>query len=152
MPRPRGQQPTPTEEKIRRGNPGRRPLPAPGAITTIPRTRYIPEPMRPLGIPGRELWERVWRAGATWLLDSVDSETLLVVCEQMDERQNLRMVVMRDANWRDRAALRAMDKQVVYNLSLLGFNPVDRARLVTLEPEPSALDDFMARRAARTSG
>jgi hypothetical protein len=107
--------------------------------------------MRPLGVIGRALWDRVWAAGATWLADRIDAETLLIICEQMDERQQLRGSVLRDGNWRDRAALRALDLQVMAGLGLLGFNPTDRARLAVAEVEPSALDAFMARRQKRTS-
>jgi hypothetical protein len=106
--------------------------------------------MRPLGIIGRELWERVWRAGAVWLIDRTDAETLLVLCEQMDERQALRAMVLRDAEWRDRAALRALDHQVMSGLAMLGFNPVDRARLGAVESQSSKLDELMAARRERT--
>jgi hypothetical protein len=107
--------------------------------------------MRPLGVVGRALWERVWRAGAVWLAERIDVETVLMVCEQMDERQQLRASVLRDGHWRDRAALRALDAQLIAGLGVLGFNPSDRARLAVAEVEPSALDAFMARRQQRTS-
>jgi hypothetical protein len=35
---------------------------------------------------GRELWDRVWSAGATWLAETVDAETVLILCEQADRR------------------------------------------------------------------
>jgi hypothetical protein len=107
--------------------------------------------MRPLGTMGLELWERVWKAGAVWLADRIDAETLLIVCEQMDERQQLRGRVLKTGDWRDRSQLRVLDAQVVNGLALLGFNPVDRARLSIAEVEPSTLDAFMARRQKRTS-
>jgi hypothetical protein len=91
----------------------------------------------------------VWAAGAVWLAVKVDAETLLIVCEQMDERQALRARVFAEGDWRDRAQLRILDAQVVNGLALLGFNPVDRARLSIAEVEPSALDSFMARRQQR---
>jgi hypothetical protein len=107
--------------------------------------------MRPLGTIGRQLWDRVWAAGAVWLSDRIDAETLLIVCEQMDERQQLRGLVLRDGGWRERAGLRALDAQVITGLGVLGFNPSDRARLAVAEVEPSALDAFMSRRQQRSS-
>lgn len=151
MPRPAGRQPKPIEEKRRIGNPGRRPLPDPATVAVLQPARHIPEPMRPLGIVGRELWERAWRAGAVWLADRSDAETLLLVCEQVDERQQLRVSVLRDGDWRERAALRTLDKQVLNGLALLGFNPVDRSRLGVAEVQTNALDEFMARRQQRSS-
>lgn len=77
-----------------------------------------PEPARPLGRMGSALWERAWHsAGAL----PVDAEALLVVCEQMDERVSLRVKVLRDGDWRSRAALRAVDQQVASGLAALGL-------------------------------
>lgn len=146
-----GRPPKPAEEKRRIGNPGRRPLPDQATLTVLPAAKEPPEPMRPLSGPGRGLWDRVWSAGAVWLAVLVDAETLLIVCEQMDERQALRARVFAEGDWRDRAQLRILDAQVVNGLALLGFNPVDRARLSIAEVEPSALDSFMARRQQRGS-
>ena len=50
--------------------------------------------------------------------------------ELMDERHELRALKDQDPeNTRLRAALRQLDKQLVSNLSLLGFTPSDRSRL-----------------------
>lgn len=149
--RPPGRPPKPAEEKRRIGNPGRRPLPDQATLTILPAATEPPVPMRPLGVIGRELWDRVWSAGAVWLAARVDAETLLIVCEQADERQQLRGSVLRNGDWRDRSQLRVLDAQMVNGLALLGFNPVDRARLSIAEVEPSALDSFMARRQQRSS-
>jgi len=52
-----------------------------------------------------------------------------MLCEHIDERQQLRFKVLKDGDWRERAALRSLDKQIVEELSLLGFSPTDRSRL-----------------------
>ena len=62
-----------------------------------------------------------------------DVELLLLTCEQLDERQALRLTVLREGDWRERAALRALDKAVQDGLSILGFTPTDRARLGVAE-------------------
>jgi hypothetical protein len=49
--------------------------------------------------------------------------------EMIDERWSLRVNVFRDNRPEDRKALRNLDKQLVSNLSLLGFSPTDRSRL-----------------------
>lgn len=127
-------------------------MPEPGEVTVLPRPEGTPEPMRPLGPLGLAMWERVWAAGAVWLADRIDAETLLVLCEMVDERATLRMRVLREGDWRQRAGLRALDSQILGALGMLGFNPVDRARLGVAEVAPDSLDEFMARRhAARSS-
>lgn len=150
MGRPTGRPPKPLEQKLRAGNPGKRPLPDRATLTVLPAARGIPAPARPLGSAGRALWERVWNAGATWLAELVDAEHVLMLCEQADERAALRVTVLRNGDWRDRAALRALDAQVMSGLALLGFNPVDRSRLGVAEVKRvSAVEDFLARRADR---
>lgn len=67
-----------------------------------------PEPTRPLGKAGRELWERAWSTATT----PPDTNALLQLCEQMDERLALRLKVLRDGDHRDRSALRTLDHQV----------------------------------------
>jgi hypothetical protein len=56
--------------------------------------------------------------------------------------------VLRDGDWRDRTALRALDAQVLDCLSLLGFTPVDRARLGFVEVKiQNELDSYRERKA-----
>lgn len=133
MGRPTGRPPKPVEQKRLTGNPGKRPLPDRRNVTVLPAVTEPPEPHRPLGAVGRQLWDTAWGSGARWLARSTDAETLLIVCEQLDERQALRLQVLRDKDWRDRAALRALDGQIMDGLALLGFNPVDRSRLGVAE-------------------
>jgi hypothetical protein len=72
-------------------------------------------PARPLGGPGLDLWERAWSTATI----APDADFLLVLCEQVDERQGLRVTVLRDGDWRDRAALRRLDEQVADGLVVL---------------------------------
>lgn len=129
----RGRPPKPIEQKRAIGNPGKRPLPDTATVVALPSAYGIPEPHRPLQKPGLELWERVWGLANTWLSPSTDSELLLMTCEMLDERWNLRIQVLRDNRPEERKALRDLDRQLVANLSLLGFSPVDRSRLGVAE-------------------
>ena len=129
-PRP-GRPPKPAEQKRRTGNPGKRKLPDLAAVTPL-RTRTRPDPNRPLGQAGTALWDRAWAHGRSWITDT-DVELLMLTCEQLDERQALRLTVLTDGDWRERAALRALDKAVQDGLSMLGFTPTDRARLGVAE-------------------
>jgi len=107
-----------------------------------------PEPVRPLGQAGLMFWHRVWAVGFAWISVHTDLELLQMVCEQIDERQALRVRVLRDGDWRDRTALRALDAQVLDCLSLLGFTPVDRARLGFVEVKiQNELDAYRERKA-----
>jgi hypothetical protein len=113
-----------------------------------------PGPARPLGVAGLALWGRLWAAGAGWLSENVDSEQVLLVCEQLDERQALRLEVLRDKDWRARSGLRALERAITEGLAVLGFNPVDRSRLSVMAPAEvkrggAQLNDLTARIAAR---
>lgn len=74
-----------------------------------------PEPGRPLGPAGLELWSRTWSEANS----PPDSDVLLVLCEQVDERQRLRRRVFEDDDWRDRNCLRQLDAQVSKGLTTL---------------------------------
>lgn len=146
MGRPTGRPPKPTEQKRRTGNPGRRKLPE--TKMAIIGQASVPEPVRPLGQAGLMFWHRVWAVGFAWISLNTDIELLQMVCEQIDERQALRVRVLRDGDWRDRTALRALDAQVLDCLSLLGFTPVDRARLGFVEVKiQNELDAYRQRKA-----
>jgi hypothetical protein len=148
MSKPVGRPPKPVEQKRRAGNPGKRPLP--DVVIPIPTSAIAPEPHRPLGSAGRMFWDRVWNVGFTWISPQMDTELLQIVSEQIDERAALRVKVLREGDWRDRSALRALDSQVLDCLSLLGFTPVDRARLGFVEVKiQNELEQFRERKAAR---
>ena len=150
-----GRPPKPLEQKKRLGNPGKRALKEVPPLILLPAVNTVPDPHRPLlGTPetpqaGRILWRRIWESGAGWLNLDVDSELIMIVCEQADERFLLRVKLFRnEMDWRDRAALRSLEKLITDNLSSLGFNPVDRTRLVTAAPV-SQLSQFRERLAAK---
>jgi hypothetical protein len=142
-----GRPPKPVEVKRRTGNPGKRPLPDQATVTILPGAAAPPEPQRPLGPSGHDLWDRIWKSGATWLAARVDAEAVLLVCERMDERAALRFRVLKDGDWRERAGLRALEAQIDGSLSSLGFTPVDRSRLGVAEVKPaSRIESLLARR------
>ena len=149
MPKRNGPAPQPTEVKRRRGNPGKRALPEPAVLLPAPGAEVVlPEPSRPLGEAGAALWGRSWRHGAAWIAPT-DIELLLVVCEALDEREELRRLVGDEGHWRDRAALRAITKEITDGLAQLGFSPADRTRMGVAEVRAvSALEQVRARRAA----
>jgi hypothetical protein len=125
---PRGRPPKPIEQKRLAGNVGKRPLPD-NTIKLVQEVAELIEPPRPLGATGREFWDRIWGMAYTWLSPESDMELLMITSELIDERWSLRVNVFRDGRPEDRKALRNLDKQLVANLSLLGFSPTDRSRL-----------------------
>jgi hypothetical protein len=125
----RGRPPKPIEQKRLIGNPGKRPLPETSNLILLPAVNEVPQPSRKLFEYGQELWDRVWTMGHTWLSYSTDLDLLLIVCEQLDERAKLRTLVWNNGRTDERKALRQLEKQIVENLSLLGFTPTDRSRL-----------------------
>lgn len=148
-----GRPPKPTEQKRLLGNPGRRPLPNTGELVIIPGANEPPEPARQLFEYGRQLWDRVWRAGAPWISPDFDVELLLIVCEQTDERIRLRANVWNNNRADERRALRQLEAQIVDNLSKLGFSPTDRARLGVAEVKiQSKMQALQEMKAARLNG
>lgn len=116
-------------------------------VVQMPMAIKAPEPPRPLGPEGLRLWNRVWDAGRAWVSPSSDIEHVLIMCETMDERSQLRLAVLRGSDWRDRVALRSIDNQLASMLSALGFNPLDRSRLGIAEVQAqSKIEQLMAQR------
>lgn len=146
---PAGRPPKPIEQKRALGNPGKRALPDESSIVMLPQVSEPPEPPRPLLKYGLDLWNRVWSLGATWVSDRTDLELLMMTCEMVDERWNLRVKVMQTDDPRMRRGLRELDRQIVSNLSLLGFTPSDRARLGVAEVKAKSKLQEMMERAER---
>lgn len=78
-----------------------------------------PEPLRPLGQFGTQVWERIWSGAVYEAAAEPIVQLVQLVCEQIDERAQLRFAVIRDQGWRDRAALRALDVQIATGLTVL---------------------------------
>lgn len=147
---PAGRPPKPVEQKRLLGNPGKRALPNEDSIVLLERVTEKPEPPRPLLKYGQDLWDRIWSMGATWVSDKSDLELLTMTCEMVDERWNLRVKVMQTDDPKLRRGLRELDRQIVSNLSLLGFTPSDRSRLGVAEVKAKTrLEELMERRANR---
>ena len=126
-----GRRPKPVEQKRRLGNLGGRRLPSQAEIIALPSlVNEMPEPHRPLGQHGKELWQRIWSSGAAWLRPVFDGDIVLMACEMTDERTVLRQIVFTQSGaWRERRALREIDRQITSLLSQIGFSPTDRATL-----------------------
>lgn len=145
-----GRPPKPAEIKRLTGNPGKRKLPNEREIVLLPAALEAPEPTRPLLKYGREVWDKVWEVGVNWISPNTDIELLLMTCEMIDERWNLRVKVMQTDDSKLRRGLRELDKQIINNLSLLGFTPADRSRLGWAEVKAkSKLEELLAKKAER---
>ena len=140
----------PIEQKRLLGNPGKRAMPDENSVVLMQQVEQTPEPPRPLLKYGQDLWDRIWGMAATWVSDTSDLELLTMTCEMVDERWNLRVKVMQSDDAVMRRGLRELDRQIVSNLSLLGFTPSDRSRLGVAEVKAkSKLEELMDRRASR---
>jgi hypothetical protein len=107
----------------------------------------VPDPARPLLKYGKEFWDKVWGSGLSWISANTDAELLLMTCELVDERWNLRVRVMQSNDWRERRALRELDDRIIRNLSLLGFTPADRSKLGVAEVKAISKMEQLKRRA-----
>lgn len=90
----------------------------------------VPKPPRPLGREGRRTWSRVWRSNGRWLDKTMDIDIVMVLCEAVDERAQVRQIVEADPeNWRQRIALRTLDTEIRVTLASLGMDPQSRKTL-----------------------
>jgi hypothetical protein len=144
---PAGRPAKPTEIKRKLGNPGRRPLPDTSVVQYLEPIVSVPDPSRPLLKYGKEFWDKVWGSGLSWISANTDAELLLMTCELVDERWNLRVRVMQSNDWRERRALRELDDRIIRNLSLLGFTPADRSKLGVAEVKAISKMEQLKRRA-----
>lgn len=145
-----GRRPKPVEQKIRLGNLGKRKLPTADVIAFPLANGDIPEPHRKLSPYGTRLWNAVWTGGAPWLKPSIDAELVLMACELLDERVQLRARVLSQPDaWRERRGLRELDNQIAKLLGQIGFSPTDRANLGVGEVKSSEFADLHKRIAAK---
>ena len=70
-----------------------------------------PEPLRPLGQSGSRTWQDLAATCPAEML-----HLLQIVCEQIDERNGLRVAVLQQSDPADRRALRSLDLQIAENL------------------------------------
>ena len=143
--------PKPIEVKRKLGNPGQRALPDSSETILIEPISDLPEPHRQLFDAGLELWNRTWSMGQLWISPKTDIELLLMTCEMLDGRVRLRAYVWNNPEaWRERKALRELEKNITNSLSLLGFTPTDRSRLGVAEVKAkSKLEELRAKRDQR---
>lgn len=144
----------PVERKQRIGNPSGRKLPVivPMAEITTIVSSHIPEPLRPLGTQGLVLWNQVWQSGASWLKQNMDCELVQMLCEAQDERVDLRFKVLKNSTlWRERRALREVDRQIITLLGQVGFSPSERGLLGTGETTKHEFSDLHKRIAEKRS-
>ena len=115
----------PTERKRALGNPGKRALPdrTVGNLAAVPAVASEPS-----DLDTAAALESVMFAGRVWLA-ATDSVALSMLRESLEERQALRDVVIATQSETARKALRDLDKQIIGQLSLLGFDPAARSRL-----------------------
>ena len=69
-----------------------------------------------------------------------------MACEMTDERTVLRQIVFTQSGaWRERRALREIDRQITSLLSQIGFSPTDRATLGIGEHKQHEFSDIRRR-------
>jgi len=145
MPNP----PKPIELKIIQGNPGKRPLPLNDALA--PLDYGYREPLRELGVVGKQFWDNIFDAGEIWISIRTDTELVQMVCEQLDRRELIKQQIESDPTdptWYRQA--NEIEKQIIHSLSLLGFSPADRTRLGLVSAKTkSKLEELLAKKAKR---
>lgn len=137
----------PIELKRKLGNPGMGKLPKPGTLMEL-KGGYI-EPFRPLEFAGKQLWDSVFAEGELWVSGRTDAHFLMLTCEQLDRREELKSQIAETNDWHLYKQLNDLERMIATNLGLLGFTPADRTRLGLAEVKrQSKLEEMMARRTA----
>ncbi len=140
--------PKPAELKLMQGNPGKRAMRLNDAVA--PMEYGYTEPLRPLGVVGRQLWDSIFGAGEIWISIRTDLQLVQMVCESLVRREVLREQWNADpVNRQINMSLLETEKQIVSGLSLLGFSPADRTRLGLVSAKTkSKLEELLARKAS----
>ena len=108
---------------------------------------YI-EPFRPLEFAGKQLWDSAMRTGQAWIARDSDTHLLMMTCEQLDRREEIRLLILETKDWHLYKQLNDLERLITSNLGLLGFTPSDRTRLGLAEVKAaSKLEELMARKA-----
>ena len=124
---PAGRPSKPLEQKRRTGrtpttDSGGRKLPTRGALAVVPTT----EPSL-VELDAASVMTRILSDGVTWLANT-DSVGLVMLREALEERTEVRERAL-GGSTEARKELRELDKQIISQLALLGFDPSARARL-----------------------
>lgn len=113
---------------------------------------YI-EPFRPLEFAGMQLWDAAMRTGQAWIARDSDTHLLMMTCEQLDRREEIRNLILETRDWHLYKQLNDLERLITSNLGLLGFTPSDRTRLGLAEVKTaSKLEELMARKEKRVTG
>lgn len=76
----------------------------------------------------------------------MDTELILMLCEATEERTRLRIMLQADQSlWRERRALREVDRQIITLLGQIGFSPSERGLLGTGETKTNGFSDLNKR-------
>lgn len=110
---------------------------------------FIPEPPRRLDESGLRFWNEAWQLG--WLSPTADLEAVALLCERLDERDQLRSYVLNNVDaWRERASLRKLEEQIESSLKSLILTPVDRIKAGVNEVKTQTkLEQLLAMKEAR---
>jgi hypothetical protein len=138
----------PVELKRALGNPGHRSLPSEVEMPAVV-GGYV-EPLRELKDSGLQLWEDAYRF-APWIART-DAPLLQLVCEQVDRREEMRVMLLGAGpdDWHMFKQLNDIEVAIVNNLGKLGFSPDSRSRLGLAEVKAqSKLEELLARKASR---
>lgn len=145
-------QPKPAEMRILQGNPGKRPIRTNDGIAPL-EYGYV-EPLRPLGVSGKQFWDSIFGVGELWISIKTDTQLVQLICEQIDRRESLREYVANHPDeWHMVKQLNDIEILIVKNLSLLGFTPADRTRLGLISTKTkSKLEELLALKAKTQNG
>jgi hypothetical protein len=109
-------------------------------------------PFRPLEFAGQQLWDSAMLTGQAWIARNSDTHLLMMTCEQLDRREQIRFLILETNDWHLFKQLNDLERLITSNLGLLGFTPSDRTRLGLAEVKAkSKLEELMARKESRVA-
>ena len=82
----------------------------------------------------------------------MDTELVMMLCEAMQERLILKKMLKENQSlWRERRALREVDRQIITLLGQIGFTPAERGLLNVGETTKHEISDLNKRIAEKRS-
>lgn len=131
----------PVEQKKRLGTARADRTPNVGNLAMVPAVDSEPSDLDPA-----ETFGQILADGKVWLART-DSVALSMLRESLEERTQLRETVLLTQSVDARKALRDLDKQIISQLSVLGFDPAARSRLGLAEVKAaSTMEKLRAQR------
>ena len=128
-----GRPPVPNELKRKRGTSRPDRVPEQSTVVALPAAEGVPDYPADLGLDGRQLWDRAWQAGITWISPQSDVTAVEAACRLADDLAVARRRYRATSDPADGRVVATLHREMATALGVLGFDPASRTRLGVAE-------------------